>query len=1284
MTTIDNSQNLISHNLEMTTEIKPNNHNLVQKIKTSLYKQERTRAWNIIQRMRQEKDFTRLLNKVVAMIRQELKANRVLVYQFNNDISGLAIAESLASQQESVLNQIIPCAYFGQATASDYRKENFFIVETDLDRDATEQDSKEAQMAEASLIMPILANSHASSPVWGLLVLQQDHTRQWQEEEINLLDRITVEITLALQTARPFVAFGQQYDLSSKVNQDIQQAIKEQLQYLKQTLSVERALVYGYHPDGSGKVIAEVVDSQWKPAGSTLEKDYVLLDNYQPYYVVDDVSTKEFSRCFQEQLDALEIKAYITVPIVQNKKLIGILSVFQHSHPRNWQESEVKLIQDSAINFSIPLQQTALMRHAQFQIQQKNKALALEKGLTKMLEQIRSTQDKEAVWQITTQEGRKLLGADRLAIYRFDPDWSGKFIAESVAGGWSKLIDTMLVLQDTHLQETQGGRYKHGECFAVEDIYTSGHQDCHIELLEQFEARAYAIAPIFGANKKLWGLVGVYHNQGSHKWQTEEIAALRQMGLQIGIAMEQIEYIQKIKEKAQQEAVINQISVKIRESSDVEEIFKSITQELRQAVSGDRAVIYQFNPDWSGQVIAESVAAGWVSLLVEQQDDAVLTGNRLGSDRCAIRKWSGGDITITDTHLQETKGGIYSAGVRFTAINDIYTHGFSACYVESLEKYEAKAYIIAPIFNKNQLWGLVGVYQNSGSRYWQKSETNLMVQISEQLSLALQQTELLKSIQKRNEELAISSERESAIINFSSQLVSRLASLSQINFDSDILLGSILKELRQVLKTDRVGIYQFNPDWSGQFTLESVDIKWNPLVGTHLAQVDDTYLKDQKGGRYAKRESLIVNDLYLADHSPCHVGLLEAWGTKAYIIAPIFREDKLWGLLGVYQNDGPREWKPSEITIVKQVGTQIGVILQLGNYVTQLRSQEQQLITAAEQEKAKREQFQHGALRVLRALQPSFQGDLTVRAPLSEDEIGTIADGYNTTIQSLRELVRQVQISSSRVRDTSGSNTSFVNELSNQAQQQVSRLGTAFSELQLMIQCTQDVTFNAEKVEQAVQEANRTVQQGDALMEQTVDSILEVRDTVSETAKKIKRLGEASQKISKVVNLIDNFATQTNLLSLNAAIEATRAGEYGKGFAVVADEVRILAYQSANATTEIEKLVEEIQAEINEVTVVMEVGISQVVQGSELVDETRQSLNEIVAVTNEISSLVEGITEAARIQSQQSQTLSEAMTDVSTLANQTFANSNQISQSFQELLSTSEELQTSVSRFKVD
>jgi methyl-accepting chemotaxis protein PixJ len=117
------------------------------------------------------------------------------------------------------------------------------------------------------------------------------------------------------------------------------------------------------------------------------------------------------------------------------------------------------------------------------------------------------------------------------------------------------------------------------------------------------------------------------------------------------------------------------------------------------------------------------------------------------------------------------------------------------------------------------------------------------------------------------------------------------------------------------LKCDRVGIYQFNPDWSGQFIVEDVGNDWTKLVGTDLAMVEDTYLQENKGGRYRRRETFSVDDIYTIGHQECHVQLLEQWEAKAYMIAPIFKGDQLWGLLGAYQNDAPRHWEQMDVNL---------------------------------------------------------------------------------------------------------------------------------------------------------------------------------------------------------------------------------------------------------------------------------------------------------------------------------------------------------------------------------
>jgi len=283
----------------------------------------------------------------------------------------------------------------------------------------------------------------------------------------------------------------------------------------------------------------------------------------------------------------------------------------------------------------------------------------------------------------------------------------------------------------------------------------------------------------------------------------------------------------------------------------------------------------------------------------------------------------------------------------------------------------------------------------------------------------------------------------------------------------------------------------------------------------------------------------------------------------------------------------------------------------------------------------------------------------------------------------LRELVVKVQAASQRVAQTSQSSEPAVMGLTAQAQKQVQTLTDALGQVQSMVSVTEDVVVNAAQVELAAQLANETVEQGDAAMDRTVEGILTIRETVAETAKKIKRLSESSQRISRVVNLIGDFASQTQMLALNAAIEATRAGEYGRGFAVVADEVRSLARQSASATTDIEQLVQEIQEGTAEVSTAMETGIQQVVEGTNLVTETRQKLNAIVDGTTKIIKLVGNITQATQVQIAQFQSVTQAVTDVSTIAEQTSSDSIDLSTSFKELLEMAQALQSSVSQFKV-
>jgi methyl-accepting chemotaxis protein PixJ len=338
--------------------------------------------------------------------------------------------------------------------------------------------------------------------------------------------------------------------------------------------------------------------------------------------------------------------------------------------------------------------------------------------------------------------------------------------------------------------------------------------------------------------------------------------------------------------------------------------------------------------------------------------------------------------------------------------------------------------------------------------------------------------------------------------------------------------------------------------------------------------------------------------------------------------------------------------------------------------------------SALEQREAK-EFIQKRALELLIEVDPVSRGDLTVRANVTPDEIGTVADSYNAIIRSLRQIVQKVQGAAASVTDTAQDNASTVQKVAQEATEQALAIAKALQQIQVVTQNSEGVAEFAKQAEQQVRLANAAVQDGDDAMNRTVEGISTIRETVSQTSKKVKRLGEASQKISKVVNLISGFAAQTNLLALNAAIEAARAGEEGRGFSVVAEEVRALAQQSAAATAEIESLVEEIQTQTNEVVTAMESGTEQVVAGTQLVEESRQKLTQISAVSTQVNKLIQDIAQAAAQQTQASSTVSQTMQDVAVIAADTSKQSEDMAGSFSRLVEVAQGLQVSVAQFKV-
>lgn len=681
---------------------------------------------------------------------------------------------------------------------------------------------------------------------------------------------------------------------------------------------------------------------------------------------------------------------------------------------------------------------------------------------------------------------------------------------------------------------------------------------------------------------------------------------------------------------ANQSNLLKNITFEMTKAFEVNEVFAIAVTEIRKALNSDRVIVYSFDEDWAGTIVSESVDPQYPKAF----------GARI-HDPCFEEKY-------IDKYLNG----------RVQATDDIYKAGLTDCHLKQLEPFAVKANLVAPILVQNRLLGLLIAHQCSSPRNWRSHEIDFLTQTATQIGPALERVMLLENQQ---------------LDSFLSTKLKDISFKIAESLTQDKVFAVATEETRLALRSDRVIVYTFDEDWKGTVIAESVDSQYPEAFG---AMIKDPCFADKYVEKYKQGRVQSTPNIYTAGLTKCHIEQLEPFEVKANLVTPIIVDGELLGLLIAHQCSAPRQWTESESSFLSQLATQIGPALER----VQLLERQKLAETTQRQQK---ETIQQRALELLMQVDPVSQGDLTIRATVTEDEIGTIADSYNATIESLRKLVTQVQGGSHAVTEVVKEQEEFISNLATEILRQSDDINIALERIQSLALSARLVRDNAEQAEQAVQQSNRSVEEGEMAMNRTVDGILAIRETVAETAKKVKRLGESTQKISKVVNLISSFADQTNLLALNASIEAAHAGEEGRGFAVVAEEVRSLARQSAEATADIEKVVAEIQQETNEVVKAMEAGTEQVVEGTRLVEETRSSLTQITAASAQINQLVTAIAAAAAEQSETSEEITETMADVATIATETSTAVDDVSRKFRKLLKVSENLQLSVSKFKV-
>ncbi len=507
------------------------------------------------------------------------------------------------------------------------------------------------------------------------------------------------------------------------------------------------------------------------------------------------------------------------------------------------------------------------------------------------------------------------------------------------------------------------------------------------------------------------------------------------------------------------------------------------------------------------------------------------------------------------------------------------------------------------------------------------------------------------------------------------QLSQLLGDLARVRDEAElpVRLDQLMHEVQRQTGSDRV-IFQRTegPEGSGVILAEAVLPALPQTMGETIHALSQT---DQE--TYNNQQTLVLSQITQGDVAPDQLQQLQGWGVKSMLATPILLNNKLYGILAFHSCAQERWWTPQDSDFITQMGSRLGLAL------SSVDSFQQAQHLAHKERKAK-EKLQAELLGFLNSVEGASSGDLTVRAQITADEIGIVADFFNAIVESLRDVVTEAKQAADQVNSSVTSSGESIGKLATETLHQSHQVKETLVSVEVMTTALHNVASKAQEAAKTTQQAELTAQAGGKAMDKTVDSIQQVRRTVAETAKKVKRLGESSQQISKVVELINQIALKTNLLAVNAGIEAARAGEEGRGFAVVAEEVGALAAQSATATKEIEQIITSIQTGTTEVVEAMESSTTQVVAGTRSVEEAQSSLAQILAASQQVNEIFQMISQETVEQADTSSLVQNLMKQMAQVTDTASQDSEAVSKLLANTVQVAEQLQTTMSTFKVD
>ncbi|MDF5717871.1 MAG: GAF domain-containing protein [Rhizonema sp. NSF051] len=788
---------------------------------------------------------------------------------------------------------------------------------------------------------------------------------------------------------------------------------------------------------------------------------------------------------------------------------------------------------------------------------------------------IQNSLSEDDLLKTTVEAVREVLRVERVVIFRFDSDKNGNYVAESVASGLPKML--WATLSSAHF-DGNSFESSYGSVRAIADIYQADLSNAYIELLERFAVKSHIVAPIYKKDQ-LYGLLIAHQCSKPYYWQQPEIDLLAQVATQVGFALDYTRLLEQINTKADRAQAFIDITRQIRRSINEEDVIKVTVEEVRKELSADRVIVYGFDAEWYGTVIAESVVPGFPKAL-----------------RAKIK-----DPCFAEGYLDK-----YQAG-RVQATNNIHKAGYNSCYINQLEEFAVKANLVAPILKDDRLFGLLIAHQCSGPRNWQQPEIDLITQTATQVGFALDHARLLQR-----------SDAESDL----TYLVIDLTRSIRRSLNEDDVLKTTVEEVRKAISADRVIFYGFDSEWYGTVMAESVIPGFPKAL---RAKIKDPCFAEGFVEKYQAGRVQAINNIYEAGLTDCHIHQLEQFAVKANLVAPIIKDDQLFGLLIAHQCSGPRNWQQFEINLLTQIATQVGFALDHARLLKQTDVAYHAAEATSSQQKQHKQELQR--------------------------QVSELLKSSETVIQSMSTEVAINQIES---------------------------VTQTYNQIQTLADSAREIFTSAQQVEIQEQQIGRMVEDEHESMNQLLDSISAIQDTVLSAATKVQCLSQPSQKLSEIVSIISQIVSQIKLQVMQTALEASRTGEAGHKFTAIADKILSLVQQLDSDIVEIPSLALEIQAQTHEVITELEFGLEQALSGTQMVVETQRQQVDMIALVTQIKLLVTQLAQAAALQSETSTSANLSIMEVANVANQTSEQALRVADSLAKLARFAEDLEKGV------